>query len=57
MAGKSGAKGWVYRDVVTICAESRNELWKQLRADEHVVFAQTTGGDGHTANDTLFDMR
>ena len=45
------------RDVIVYTAETKQTLREMLVADETIVFAETTGGDGHTANDMLIDRR
>lgn len=46
-----------HHEVLTIKAESKKELHDILAQDTTIVFAETTGGDGHTANDLIFDRR
>ena len=45
------------RDVIIYEAETKQALREMLIADKTIVFAETTGGDGHTANDMLIDRR
>ena len=46
-----------HRQVITYKADSKHELREMLRADPQILFAETTGGDGHTANDLILDRR
>ena len=46
-----------YRDVLTYTAQDKQELHRIISNDDTILFAETTGGDGHTANDLILDRR
>ena len=45
------------RDIITYKAESKHQLRQLILSDNGIVFAETTGGDGNTANDMIVDIR
>ena len=45
------------RAVLSFTAGTKQELRDKILADKTIVFAETTGGDGHTANDMIVDRR